>query len=153
MGMQDEPAGVVADPEWVRRFAQDHVLDEVLCAARCAPNAPGRHTLASVEAFGQRQLLKGAGRYHGERLILAVTARHLFLFSLSLTGRVVERLRWDRATVRLVPVIPRPGVPPGRRALLIEARSLCEAVELVERDPGSLSDLLGILSPVGVSGR
>jgi hypothetical protein len=153
MGMQSERVGPAVDPEWVTRFAQVHVLDEVLGAARCSPNAPGRHAYASVEAFGDRQLLKAAGRYHGERLVLAATARHLYVLSLSLTGRVIELLRWDRDTARITPVSARPGAPRGSQAVLIEAPSRCQAVELIERDPGSLGDVLRFPTPVSVSGR
>ena len=68
------------------------------------PNAGGRHEL-SWRGFQRRQLLKGAGCYQGEQVIVAVTALQVWTLELGFRGRVISVRHWDRdaMVVRRVP--------------------------------------------------
>ena len=98
--------------------------------------------MSSLEAFGQRQILKAQGRHHGERLVVALTGWQIHALALSLTGRVAEHLVWNRATaiVRQVPL--RPGVSSAGTALFIGSPSRHQAVEVVEHGDGAMSEAL-----------
>jgi hypothetical protein len=123
----------------------------VLVAAPAGPNAPGRSEWSSLEAFGQRQILKSQGRHHGERLVVALTTWQIHALSLSMTGRVVEHLTWDRSTARIVEVPLRPGVTRPGTALFIGSPSRHPAIEVVEHGDGRLTDALlaGLAVPSG----
>jgi hypothetical protein len=83
---------------------QSHIPDEVLAAGLFMPNAGGRHEL-SWRGFQRRQLLKGAGCYQGERVVVAVTALQVWTLELGLRDRVISARHWDRdgMLVRHVP--------------------------------------------------
>jgi hypothetical protein len=119
--------------DWVRPFAQERVDDEVVVAALFGPNAPGWSAFSWLDAFGQRQILKAQGRHHGERIVVALTAAHIHALSLSMTGRVAEHLRWDRATTRVVAVSLRHGVAAPGPAVYIGSPTRLQAIEIVER--------------------
>jgi hypothetical protein len=126
------------DTEWATAFAQARVDDEVVVAALCGPNAPGRWEFSSFEAFGQRQILKAQGRHHGERLVIALTAWQIHALSLSITGRVVEHLTWDRATACIVEVPLRAGVSVPGTAMFIGSTTRHQAIEVIEHGDGRL---------------
>jgi hypothetical protein len=130
------------DTDWVMPFAQERVDDEVVVAALFGPNAPGRCEFSSLDAFGQRQILKSQGRHHGERIVVALTAAHIHALSLSMTGRVAEHLRWDRATARVVEVPLRPGVIAPGPAVYIGSPSRLQAIEVIERGGTAMSATL-----------
>ncbi len=140
------------DTEWVTRFAQDRVDDEVVAAALFGANAPGRSACSSLEAFGQRQILKAQGRHHGERIVVVLTALHIHALSLSMTGRVVEHLTWDRAAARVLAVPLRPRVTAPGPALFIGSATRHSAIEVVERGDGAMSaSLLAGMRTLSVS--
>jgi hypothetical protein len=142
MGEPGEVGRVRPDTDWATTFAQARVEDEVILAARFGPNAPGRGAWSSLEAFGQRQVLKAQGRHHGERLVVALTAWQIHGLSLSMTGRVAEHLIWDRSSACVVEVARRPGVTAPRTALFIGSPCRHQAIEVVEQGDGRLTDAL-----------
>jgi hypothetical protein len=95
-----------------------------------------------LDAFGQRQILKAQGRHHGERLVVALTAWQVHALAISMTGRVVEHLIWDRSTARIIEVPLRPGVTRPGTALFIGSPSRYQAIEVVEHGDGRLSAAL-----------
>jgi hypothetical protein len=127
---------------WVVPFAQARLDDEVVAAGLFRPNAPGRGMWSSLEAFGQRQILKAAGRHHGERIVLALTALHLHGLALSPTGRVVERLRWSRDGIRVSEVPRRAGAVGQGPALVVGPRDGPPTIEVVEDLGSAMCDRL-----------
>jgi hypothetical protein len=79
-------------------LAQGRIPDVVLSAGLFKPNAGGRHEL-SPTGFARRQLLKGASCYHGERVVVAVTALHVWALELTLVSAVRTEIRWGRSAV------------------------------------------------------
>jgi hypothetical protein len=142
MGVSGEVGRARPDTEWLAPFAQARVDDEIIAAALFRPNVPGRWACSSLEAFGQRQILKAQGRHHGERLVLALTSWQIHGLALSMTGHVAEHLVWNRATALVLEVPLRPGVSSPGTALFIGSPSRHQAVEVVEHGDGSMSATL-----------
>jgi hypothetical protein len=128
--------------DWARPFAQERLDDEVVAAGLFAPNAPGRCEFSSLDAFGQRQILKSQGRHHGERIVVALTALHIHALSLSMTGRVLENLTWDRSTARVVAMPARPGVIAPGPAVFVGSPTCFPAIEVVERGGSGTTAML-----------
>jgi hypothetical protein len=142
MGVSGGVGRADPDVEWLTPFAQARVDDEVIAAALFRPNGPGRWACSSLDAFGQRQILKAQGRHHGDRLVVALTAWQIHALALTMTGRVAEHLVWNRATALVLEVPLRPGVSSPGTALFIGSPSRQQAVEVVECGDGSMSATL-----------
>ena len=69
------------------------------------PNAPGRGEFRGGDAFGQRQLLKAAGLYLAERVVIAVGSAEVALWPL-MPGRFACPCigRWERERLLAIPV-------------------------------------------------
>ncbi len=132
---------------WVADVAQRHAPDVVTCAVLCRPNAP-RHAVGShLEGFEQRQLLKAAGRYRAERVVIATTPLEVLAIALSNRGRVRHVDRWTRASVPVAEVPSRDRSMPARRGLLIGHAGRYEAVEVLTEDPADERRLIEAIGP------
>jgi hypothetical protein len=135
-------------------IAQTRVPDVVLAAGLFKPNAGGRHEL-SLSGFTQRQLLKGKGCYHGERLVVAVTPLDVVTFELGRWWGVRAELRWSRSSM-IVRRVATQGSSDDREwpAFRLSGAGGLPAVELVIRhrdeNAAAVMQLLGLRSrPAG----
>ncbi len=93
-----------------QRLSQLAADDEVLVAGLFMPNAAGRGELSSLTGLRQRQSMKCRRGYLGERVMLALTALHLYvvppMIGWPFVGHhyLVDVVRLDRADVRAVEV-------------------------------------------------
>ena len=140
-------------PTPAHALAQDNIDDEVLIAGTFLPNASGSGELRSLGGLQQRQLLKGRHAYLGERLILALTALHLYvvppMVGLPLVG---PRMRSHIASFDRSRILAEPStcaVRDAGPALLLSDRRLdVEIAEIRTRpqDPGAVLVLEQLLS-------
>jgi len=143
-----------SDPAtWALATAQRHVPDVVTRAVVCKPNAPGRSMWSNVDAFGQRQILKAAGLFLAERVIVAITPLEVYALPLTSRGRCYSPLRWDRARAIATRVRPRgESADPDSPAFLISDQHRNHAVELIPvHNDATAVDLISCLTAVSTA--
>ena len=136
---------------WVRGLVQKRADDVVLAAALCKPNATGAHELASLEALGQRQLLKARGTYLAETVVLGITPLHVHALGLFLGRWFVRDVAcWARAELCATRVAAR-GVPddPDWPALLLMSnhRKPFAELQVMQRDDDARKLVALLLRP------
>jgi hypothetical protein len=117
---------------WIE-VAQRTCPDPVVAASLFKPNASGSWELASLAALSERQLLKGAGTYFAERVLLAVTTLEVVVIDAGASGVIRHRQRsWRRDELIVTVVANREGRVP-LPAVLLGRRYDLARVELAPR--------------------
>ncbi len=139
--------GVTEQPSRAHEVAQACIDEPVLAAAYCRPNVRGRFEL-SLRGWGDRQLMKAAGTYYGERFILAATPTEVCAVQVNFGDTVRPVVaRWPRDTLiaGAVSACNGDGDPRRPAVLLAKAgRSIVAELEVRAREPEA-AHLLALL--------
>jgi hypothetical protein len=130
-----EPAALEDDSGRID-IAQSLCSDPVLAASVFKPNAHGCWELASLAAMSDRQLLKGAGCYFAERVLVAVTTTEVAAIDVGISGVLRRHTQcWRRDELLALAVDNLDGRVP-LPAVSLQARYGSPRVELAPRDAG-----------------
>jgi hypothetical protein len=139
-----ETSGRLEMQHRTKELAQEHLPDVVTHAGLCKPNAPGHSACSGVDAFEHRQMLKAAGRYQSERVIVAATPVDICALSLTFRGRVTAIRFWSRWTTP-IRLVRRGSALVGAPAFMIGDATHHDAIELVPIDSWAAEELLKLI--------